>query len=195
MQVCGDECKVEVLLSNPCAVPIHIDQLSIHATLAPDAANTSTNSSSSSSRSETATAGAADTAAAAGGSVGSPRAPSKQLNPPLQQQQAVILTTPISVNLPPSGKKVKQVLTLTPLQAGLLQLHGLVVEAWGVRWVQPFAEAPKQATGGGGGGGGHAGKGQQQQGPATVVVLPRMPQLQVSVSCWELGVPLASRSD
>jgi hypothetical protein len=77
---------------------------------------------------------------------------------------------------------VKQVLALTPLQPGVLQLHGLVVEAWGVRWVQQFEKGTKQPAGEGAGGGGQGGKGQQQQqqqGPVTVPVLPRMPLIKV----------------
>lgn len=141
--MCGDECRVEVVLSNPLAVPLRLDDVYLHATFQPPTATSATGPN----------PPAASPSGSPGTTGGAPPAPQ---NPPVtpapspargvQAPSAAASAPapfwqpyPLQLVLPPGNKAVRVVLGGRALQPGTLTLLGVKVACGGASWVQPWA--------------------------------------------------------
>ncbi|GBF95068.1 hypothetical protein Rsub_07569 [Raphidocelis subcapitata] len=177
--VAGDQCRVEVALANPLALPLRLDAVALLV--------------------EHADGGDAAAAGGAGSGAPSPDRPPRQRasgedgggggggsaggggEPGAAAAAAAVSLSPVAVTLPAGGKPVRVVLPLTPLRPGELRITGVAVTAWGVTWRQPLTLLPRLAP--------LAAPGAlRAQPPQPVRVLPRLPMLRATLSGPDVAV-------
>jgi hypothetical protein len=166
LQVTGDTCQVEVVLVNPTSVPFKVD-LQLNCSLVPPP---SSSAATSSQPQQPPPQQQQQPAAAANGGPAATSSSSSSSSSSAARSQAVQAVIS-QVFVPTGGKAIKQVLSVTPLRPGLLQVHGIIATGWGTSWCQDFCQLPKSGL--------NPVPEYKWAAPAQVVVLPRLPQLQV----------------
>jgi hypothetical protein len=154
---------VEVVLVNPTSVPFKVD-LQLNCSLLPGPSSSSTSAASTPSQPQQ----QQPAAAANGGSANTTSSSSSSSSTARSQAVQPVIA---QVFVPTGGKAIKQVLAVTPLRPGLLQVHGIIATGWGTSWSQDFCQLPKSGL--------NPVPEYNWAAPAQVVVLPRLPQLQV----------------
>lgn len=186
LQAAGDEGRVEVVLVNPLALPLKIDQLTLAVEEAPPTGETKPSM---------------EGVMAGSGPKGDDAPDSSRQSPQRQRQAAggggdgartttgsdsgedagAVVLSPVSVTLPGGGKPVKVQLPLTAKRAGDLLITGVRVTCWGVTWQQPPTLMPRLAPL-------TAPGALRPQPPQRVLVLAQLPLLRATLTGGDVQV-------
>ncbi len=126
MQVCGDECRVEVLLSNPCAVAIKLEQLVLDVSF--NAALSISDQQQQQQQHQQAESSATGISSSPKGTMPSAGDDASSSGTPAASGAAVgYRLRPVAVTLSAKRKDLRLLLALTPTRPGALTIKGIKV--------------------------------------------------------------------